>query len=156
MSMEIHILSDRALDSTAAWQEAITAHGFALELSMALPLSSLRGFLPARSGGRLTGFECYHDDPAELRLDYHDIDFGRAWAHALSLRWGACLLECLAAWIAAAAYAKATDGIVFDPDSSELLTAQQAIERAREIERELPAIEASLARRDAERDDSSS
>jgi hypothetical protein len=156
MSMELHVFSNRALDSMAAWQEAIKAQGFALELSAALPLSSHRGFLPARSGGRQTGFECYHDDPADLRLAYHDIDFGRAWTYALSLRWGARLLECFAAWMAAAAYANATDGVVFDPDTSELLAAQQAIERAREIERELPVIEASLGQRASERDDPAS
>jgi hypothetical protein len=72
----------------AAWQEAIKAQGFALELWEAPSLGSLRGFLPAQSGESPTGFECYHDDAAELRLDYHDIDFGRPWAYALSLRWG--------------------------------------------------------------------
>jgi hypothetical protein len=131
MSMEIHVFSHRALDSMTAWQEAIKAQDFALEFEKAPPLSSLRGFLPARSGGRPTGFECCHEDAAELRLAYHDIDFGRAWTCALSLRWGASLLQCVAAWMAAAAYADATGGLVFDPDAGELLTAQQAIERAR-------------------------
>jgi hypothetical protein len=146
MSMEIHVLSDREIASMAAWQQAITAEGFGLQLSAEASFPALKGFLPARSAGKTTGFECYHDDPRELLIGYHDFDFGHPWKHALSFRWGGDIMECLAAYMAAAAYAKATDGVVFVPDDGELLTPPLAIDRARETERELPAIVAQLDR----------
>ncbi len=138
MSMEIHCLSDRQLDSIVDWQRAIDAQGFALELSNACPFRSLKGFLPAQSGATETGFECFHDDPAELLVAYDFIDFGHPWKFALSFRWGGNLSACLAAYMAAAAYAKATDGVVFDPEEGQILTPQTAAECARQMETELP------------------
>jgi hypothetical protein len=145
MSMEIHVFSDRTLSSIAAWQEAINAEGFDLQLSAEASLPAVKGFPPARLGDRTTGFECYHDDPRELLIGYQGIESGHEWRHALSFRWGGDLVECLAAHTAAAAYARATEGVLFDPDSGELLTSQQAVDRVREIEQELPAIQAKLA-----------
>ena len=42
------------------------------------------------------------------------LDFGHEWTHALSFRWGADIYASPAAYMAGAAYAKATDGIVLD------------------------------------------
>jgi hypothetical protein len=146
MSMEIHCLSDRQLDSIIDWQQAIDAQGFALKLSNSCPFASLKGFLPAQSGETETGFECYHDDPDELLVEYDNIDFGHSWKFALSFRWGGDLSECLAAYMAAAAYAKATDGVVFDSEEGQILTPQKAVECARQMETELPAVQAELDR----------
>jgi hypothetical protein len=115
MSMEIHCLSDRQLNSMADWQHAIDAEGVALGLSTAHPFHSLKGFVPARSGEKESGFECYHDDAPELLVAYESVDFGHPWKFALSFRWGGNLEACLAAYQAAAAYAKATGRVVFDP-----------------------------------------
>jgi len=152
MSMELHVFSAQPLDSVAAWQRAIDAEGFALQLSAERPFQAVKGFLPAQSGGEATGFECYHDDPRDLAAGYHDVDFDHSWMCVLTFRWGSNLFGCLAACMATAAYAKATSGIVFDPDSSEILTSQQAIERARQMEQELVTIQAELDRIPAQRD----
>ena len=133
MSMEIHCLSDRQLNSMAGWQQAIDAEGFALQLSTTRPFQSLNGFLPAQSGKTETGFECYHDDASELLVEHDDIDFGHPWEFALSFCWGANLSACVAAYMAAAAYAKATDGIVFDTAEGQILTPQRAAECARQM-----------------------
>jgi hypothetical protein len=146
MSMEIHVLSDRKLNSIADWQRAIDAAGFALQLSSEASFAALAGFLPAQAGTKASGFECYHDDPRELTIGYHDLDFGRPKAFALSFRWGASLVECLAASMAAAAYASATDGVLFDPQDSRLYAPPEALEMARQMERDLPIIEAQLKR----------
>jgi hypothetical protein len=138
MSLEIHALSDRKLASIADWQQAIEAEGFGLQLSAARAFEDLKGFLPAQSGGTKTGFECYHDDARELLVEYDGIDFGREWKFALSFRWGGNLVACLAAYMAATAYAKATDGVVFDTEEGQILTPQQATEYARQMERDLP------------------
>jgi hypothetical protein len=132
MSVEIHCLSDRQLNSIASWQHAIDAEGFALQLSTVRPFQSLKGFLPAQAGERETGFECYHDNAAELLAAYEQVDFKHPWKFALSFRWGGDLSACLAAYMAAAAYAGATDGVVFDPEEGQILTPQQAAEWARQ------------------------
>jgi hypothetical protein len=50
-------------------------------------------------------------------------------------------LSCLwGAYAAAAAYAKATDGVVFDGESGEVLPPDKAAQAAREIERDLPKL----------------
>jgi hypothetical protein len=146
MSMEIHALSDRQLTSIAEWQQAIDAEGFGLRLSAARPFESLKGFLPAHSGEEKTGFECYHDDARELLAAYSAFDFGRPWKFVLSFRWSANLAACLAAYMAATAYAKATDGVVFEAEESRILAPQQALDCTRQIEKDLPAVQAELDR----------
>jgi hypothetical protein len=146
MSMEIHALSDRRLASIAEWQQAIDAEGFALRLSAAGLFENLHGFLPAQSAEKKTGFECFHDDAHELLAAYGTLDFGRAWKFALSFRRGRNLAECLAAYMAAAAYARATDGVVFDTEEGQILAPQRAVDYARRMERDLPAVQAELDR----------
>src|SRR5258708_2916008 len=146
MSMEIHCLSDRQLNSIAGWQQAIDAEGFALQLSTTRSFQNLNGFLPVRSGKTETGFECYHDDAPELLIEYDDIDFGHPWEFALSFRWGGTFSACVAAYMAAAAYAKATDGVVFDTEEGQILTPQRAVDYARQMEKDLPAGQAQLHR----------
>jgi hypothetical protein len=147
MSMEIHVFSDRRLASIAEWQQAIDAEGFGLRLSTDGSLEGLRGFLPAQWGGRQAGFECFHDRAAELQDCYSaDVDFGRVWSEALSFAWGANVASCLGAYMAATAYARATDGIVFDPQDSRIFTPPEAAEAAREIERDLPKMEEEMRR----------
>jgi hypothetical protein len=148
MSMEIHAFSDRQLASIAEWQQAIAAEGFDLRLSAERPFEALQGFLPAQAVGKTTGFECYHDDARELMTAYVGVAFGRSWKHALSFRWGGDLSECMAAYMAATAYAKATDGVLLDAEDGQILSPQKAIEQVREMERYLPSLEAERGRTD--------
>jgi hypothetical protein len=146
MSMEIHVFSDRPLASMADWQQALVGEGFDLRLSAARPLEALGGFLPVQWGDKQTGFECYHDDAGELMVAYVGAGFGHPWQYALSLRWGADLAACVTAYMAATAYAKATGGVVFDPEDGKILSPHEAQETIREMERYLPTIEAELSR----------
>jgi hypothetical protein len=125
MAMELFVLSDRRLSSIAEWQGAIDAEGFALRLSDATPFESVDGFLPARLEGRQTGFECAHWDAATLMSEAEGVEFDRAWTQALSFRWGGNFDEGDAAFMAAAAYARATGGIILDWDNSRVLTAEE-------------------------------
>ena len=152
MSMEICVLSDRRLASIAAWQAAIDAHGFSLRLSPEASFEALGGHLPSQRGDdRIGGFECYHDPVREIFEGSPRVDFGRPWTYALSFRWGGNLAACASAWMAAAAYAEAVDGVVFDPQEGEIVAPARALEIAREIERELPRLEAEMERWSAER-----
>jgi hypothetical protein len=78
--------------------------------------------------------------------DYGDIDFGRRWKYALAFRWGADLRACVAAYMAGAAYAQATGGVLLDCEQGKILSAQQAAEVARDIDRQMLEIEAAVRR----------
>jgi hypothetical protein len=135
MSMEIYVLSDRRLTSMAEWQAAIDGERRDLRLPDDAVFSGLSGFLPVRMNGLATGFECDHWDVADiLDASSDDVDFGHRWVHALAFRWGASFEANRAAWMAAAAYARATDGVVFDPQLGDLATPERAAEIVRELE----------------------
>ena len=138
MSIEISVLSDRQLASTAEWQQAIEAEGFPLRLDPTVKLDEARGFFPAHFGEKPTGFECYRDDPIEMIESYPDIDFGHRWAYALGLRIGGDYDELRAAFMAATAYARATGGVVWDGESGEVMSPDRAGEVVREIDTHAP------------------
>jgi hypothetical protein len=144
MSMEIYVLSDRKLSSIEDWQRALNAEPFDLRLSTGRSFAHLTGYLPVRWGERQTGFECDHWDVADITNTYSDIEFGQRWSCALAFRWGGDLNACQTANMAATAYARATDGVVFDPAAARVLTPDQAAAVVRDMEKSLPSIEAAL------------
>lgn len=142
MSMELWVLSDRQLTSIAEWQAAIDAEGYALELEKDAHFESLKGFLPCHLRGELTGFECYHDDPAELMRSNAGSNFGHDWKYALGLRWlGSKENETLGAWMAGTAYARATAGIVANDQDSRLRTAAESAQVVHDVEHPSQAYE---------------
>jgi hypothetical protein len=135
MSMELWVLSDKKLDSIREWQSAIGAEGYTLALKKDVQFENLKGFLPCQLNGQLTGFECYHDDPAELMRNNSSTDFGRDWKYALGFRWlGSKENETLAAWMAGTAYARATGGIVANDQDTQLRPPAQSAEVVRDLE----------------------
>jgi hypothetical protein len=133
MSIEIHVLSDRKLASIGVWQQAIAAEAFALVLDPEVDFEKASGFVPASLSGRQSGFEMYHDDAAELMETYADtpgLVFDHAWKHALSFRWGSLDHEGISAFMAATAYARATGGVVFDPQEGALIAPDRSKELA--------------------------
>jgi hypothetical protein len=141
MSIEIFVLSDRRLDSIAEWQRAIDTAGFNLKLDTSRPFEALSGHLPAHCGEKHAGFECDHWDPKEVMDEEYcgAIDFGRPWTQALAFRFGGDFHALWGAYAAAAAYAQAAEGVVFDSESGEVLAPDKAVETARDLERNLPA-----------------
>ena len=110
-----------------------------MRLDATLPLAEARGFFPAHLGDKLTGFECYHDDAARMIEDLAETDLGRSWTCALGFRTGGDLTELYAAWMAATAYARATGGIVWDGESGEVMSPDQAAKMTRDIGRDAEA-----------------
>jgi hypothetical protein len=141
MSIEVSVFSDRALASTEEWQRALDAEGLPLKLDPTVGLTEASGFFPARLNDKLTGFECYREDAAELIESYPDFDFGKAWTCALGFRVGGDFTELLAAFMAATAYARATGGVVWDGESGEVMLPDRAREVTRDIERDASASE---------------
>jgi len=137
MSIEIFVMSDRRLTSIAEWQKAIEQEGFNLRLDASRPFAAIRGHLPAWRGSEAAGFECDHWDPADLLDDddLADVNFGRRWSQTLAFHFGGDVLALWGAFAAAAAYARATNGVVFDGEG--VLTPDKAAETARDLELEL-------------------
>jgi hypothetical protein len=144
MSMEICVLSNAQLDSISEWQKAIDAEGFSLQLADNEPLAQLKGFLPITLGEKQTGFECYHVDPHEMIDTYHDVQFGGEWKYAFIFVWIGDFSEMLAASMAGVAYARATEGIVFDPQAGQILTPVEASKIVQDMERNMPKLEAEM------------
>ena len=70
------------------------------------------------------------------------VDFGHEWKHVLAFRWGGNLNQVPAVWMAATAYAKATNGVVFDDEQGKISSAADARTVVNDVEREMPEIEA--------------
>jgi hypothetical protein len=137
MSMELWVFSDKRVNATGDWQAAIDAEGYPLRLAPDVEFEKLGGFFPMHLRGELTGFECYQDNAAELMRDLNNIDFGHEWKYVLGMRWlGSKVSELRAAWMAATAYAQATDGVVIDDQELKIHTPTQAREVVRDVERD--------------------
>lgn len=137
MSMEICVLSDKRLQSIPEWQAAIQAESFPLRLSNTIAFSEINGFLPVYLREKRTGFECYHVEPSEIIDTYKEVTFGHNWKYVLVFIWGGDFAELQATWMAAIAYARVTEGVVFDNQAGEVLTASQALLALEKTEREL-------------------
>ena len=140
--MELWVFSDERLSSIAEWQAAIDAKAYLLKLDEVTPFEKIKGFLPTHLRGELTGFECYHDDADKLIRNNSDLSFGHAWKYVLAFRWvGSKVNELRAAWMAGTAYARATDGIIFDDQEGKFRNATEARDVVRDVERDMPDID---------------
>lgn len=142
MAMEMHVFSDRQLNSIAEWQRAVDQVGYPVRFAPDVQFETMRGFVPATLNGKDAGFECYHDKAAEMMDHYGREYFPDRWAYALGFRWRGDLTEFQAAWMTATAYARATSGIIFDPEAGRTYSAAEAADVVKDIERSLPGIEA--------------
>lgn len=144
MAMEMHVFSDRQLNSIAEWQRAVDQEGYALQISADVRLETVNGLVPATLRGQRTGFECYRDDAREMMKHYGASHFSHRWKYGLGFRWRGDLAELQAAWMAATAYARATSGIVFDPQELRTYSVSEAANLVKEIERSIPAVEEAI------------
>jgi len=142
MSLDGFVLSNRIISRNQDWQRALDELDFKVTLLFHdVDLKTRHGHLPAIWSGREAGFECGPTDLHELVETYDDFDFGGPWSHAYAFYWST-LPGLLGAYMGMAAYAHATEGVVFDPQEGVVLTARAAIEQTRTIERDYPRLEA--------------
>lgn len=134
--MEIFALSDRRLNSIAEWQRAIDGEGFPFppRLSADVLVGQLSGFLPARYDGVLSGFECDHWSPRSIADDYPGAFSRHSWKYAMAFRFGIRPGELECAWMAATAYARATNGQIFDTEEARMFQPDEAAGLVRKIE----------------------
>lgn len=144
MALEMYVLSSRQLRSIDEWQRAADDLQFPIKLSNEVEFHRVRGFLPVLWKGRSTGFECDHWSSADIAevIAEHRIDPNLKYV--LAFRWGGDFNELVAALQAAAAYATATEGVVFDCEEGKVDSAIRTVQIARETEVALPQMEAAL------------
>lgn len=143
MSMDLYVLYDGAPFSLIEWQKNVDRLQFEMSFlpGQTMPLEGT--MIRAAWKGRDVSFECWSRDFETLIETYDDIDFGQKWDTVYAFYFSG-LPDCVAACIAAVALAQMRDGIVFDPQDSHIMRDQEALHMARETERLLPKIEASL------------
>ena len=138
MSMELLVFSDRRLSSIREWQRAIDLDRVRIMLPADALIDELRGYLPVHHYGKQTGFECHHYNATEMMAFCQGVNFGHAWTQCLCFIWGSDFDEALAASMASATYAKAAEGIVYDPQDNVIMSPREALDAARRLEVELP------------------
>ena len=140
MTMSLWVFSDKQLNTVRDWQAAIDAEGYPLRLSPEMVFERLSGFFPMYLRGELTGFECYHEDVPDVRATVPDIDISHNWKFVLGFVWlGNKENELLAAWMAATAYAQATDGMILDGEAGKMCTPSDARALVHDLEHPPPA-----------------
>jgi hypothetical protein len=144
MSMEIYVLSERRLVSIQEWQRSIDAIGVSMKLSTGTPFAKLRGALPVLLDRKPSHFECDHWDVKDFVRTYPDVQSGHRSKYALAIRWGADADAASSAYSAAAGYARATGGFIFDCQEGAVISLERAIEIADELKHSGPAIEAAV------------
>jgi hypothetical protein len=144
MSMEMYVLSERSLTSIQDWQRSIDTMGCAVQLATTVPFAKLHGALPVWLGQTISHFECSHWDLGDIFRTYSKVDFDQRWKYALAFRWGGDFDVAFSAYVAAAAYAKAVGGIIFDCQEGALISSQRAIEIANDIKQSKPVLEVAI------------
>jgi hypothetical protein len=142
MSMTICVLANSQLSSISEWQKAIDAERFPLQLSDADPTRNLA----ARLRDEETSIEYGIYDFGELKDTYKHVNFGRDWKYVVAFTWSSDFAEGIASWMATTAYARATEGIIFDEQEGRLFTPAESLEIACDMERDRPELEAALQR----------
>jgi hypothetical protein len=146
MAMELFVLSDKQLSTVAEWQAAIDGEGYPLRLDVKMPIEALKGFFPVQLRDKKTGFECGQWPADKFMREKSEVKFGHDWKYVLTFRWGGDLNQVQGAWMAAAAYAAATNGVVFDEEEGKIRTPSEAQEIVQGIERDMPKVEELLRR----------
>ena len=143
MSVELYVyLRSSEVPTRDAWQQAIEAAGIDLVLDAGYDVGQDSGFFPARMGNydEDTGFEFYLDpigddtsfpEGTDVTEQLADRDVMAAFRFSFDLR------ECVAATYAAAALTQLVNGFFCEEDGDELLDGAQALELARQTDRDV-------------------
>jgi hypothetical protein len=144
MSIQICVFSDSHLNSIGGWQQSIDAEGFPLRLSSGQPFDKHSGTLTALLRENPVSFQYRMREADGMIRFYKEINFGHDWTYVLALPWISGFDGLDAAWMAATAYARATSGVVFDPQEGKVFDPAKALKVIEDMERTRPQAEAAL------------
>jgi hypothetical protein len=152
MAMELFVFSDQKLGSIAEWNAALAELGFEVVIEEGGGIAGLNGSWPTKLRGRDVWIEYNHWDAAEFLEDQKEyVKKERDWKYLLAFRWGSDIYAHPSVFMAAAAYAKATDGVVLDEWEPIFRKWEEVAEIARQADLETPKVEAWLREREQER-----
>lgn len=142
MSIEISVISDTRLLSLDGLQRAINTARLPLQLPRHETLHTLGGALTVQLRNKPVELQYRFEPFSHLKELYHDVNFGHNWRYRLALPWIHGFDGVAAAWMVAAGYASATNGMVFDPQEAKLFSPEQALKIAKDLDRSRPEMEA--------------
>src|ERR1700674_5397493 len=133
MAMEAHVFFRGKLPTKAALARALKELRFPLSIKPATgSLEQQSGFMPMTLGREGTGVEFALFDGRAAIAELAGENVALRFDRIASLRWGGDDSEMLAGVCTAAALAKLTSGVVLDEAEGEVLSADDAIGKARE------------------------
>ena len=133
MAEETHVLFGGKLPGKGALNRAMKELGFPLAITSATrSLEGHSGYLPMIVRREESGVEFDTFDGRAAVEEFAGKDADPRFHRSASFRWGGDENEMLAGLCAAAALARLVEGLVLDEAQNQLLTVDQAIERARE------------------------
>ena len=150
MAMELFVFSDKRPDTVAEWNATLADIGFDVVID-AGRVADLSGSQPTKLRGHDVWIEYDHFDAAKFFEDQDYVKKERDWKYLLAFRWGSDIYAHPAVFMVAAAYAKATDGVVLDEWEPIFRKWDEVAEIARQADLETPKVEAWLREREQER-----
>lgn len=140
MSMEIYLLTNEAVPTTQAWQEAIDALGFDVRFVDTQSLQGNEIRLRAECQGEPVLMELAETSLARLRETFPKVVFPDGVVLVHALYWNKTLEGGLAAYEAAAAYIGLMKGLMIDTEEGKINTPPRAIEIARDMSARMPEL----------------
>jgi hypothetical protein len=141
MSTAIFVLTDSLIGSITEWQRALDADGLPLRLPAEASLDESDTWI-AQLRGKRTSFQYWITEPRDVISAYPMVQFGHDWKYAIAFPYIRDFAELTASWMAAAAYARATGGIVFDESVRKIINPNELVEETQKIERDAVEAEA--------------
>lgn len=127
MSVETSVfLESERLPRGDVWSDAVREASVPLELDRAFDPQTFSGYLPCRYENKESGFEYFFGTVSAAGVDESLIDRVGARDAVVTLVTHSDFSELYAATFAAAVLAEITDGIVYDSESGDLISGNEA------------------------------
>lgn len=131
MSVDLIVyLKHSAMPTPTGWQKAIHDAGFPIEIDTDIDSDTFSGFLPCKYRGALSGFEYYANRMSEA--ESAEVGAPPGANFSITLVTHSDLREFSCSAVAAAMLAKCSGGLLFDPQSGESITSEDAVNWAKE------------------------
>ncbi len=124
-----------ALPSGRAWSLAVNDAGFALAMDHEFEPATFRGFLPCRYQGAPTGFEYHAGEVTEDEREVFEVPEDLDFVITLATRGDNSELAC--ATIALGVLCQLTNGMLYDPQSGEAVSPDEARDWVNEMLKEI-------------------
>ncbi len=138
MSVTISVyLCDEKMITPARWAAAIRAGGFEMNLDADFDVRTLSGFLPCEYDGTVAGFEYFWKAVDVPSLDSEVAARIGTRSIVVSFNTHSDMRGLMTSTIASAVLCANADGVLWDTEANELVSADDALDWAREMERSI-------------------